>query len=112
MAAQGARAPGGGEPREADAGRLLRCAAVFLPGSVPRDGLFAFWDPHAEGPVGPSSFVYADTAHSDDRAPDGTVPYRPAEITVVRRETGPEGGPRPPGRPGSGASRCPPRCSP
>ncbi|MEW9513590.1 DEAD/DEAH box helicase [Streptomyces bacillaris] len=100
MAAQGARAPGGGEPREADAGRLLRCAAVFLPGSVPRDGLFAFWDPHAEGPVGPSSFVYANTAHSDDRAPADTVPYRPAEITVVRRETGPEGGAPAAGPPG------------
>lgn len=93
MAAEGARAPGGGEPREADVGRLLRCAAVFLPGSVPRDGLFAFWDPHAEGPAAPSPFVYADGSAADDRAPADTVPYRPAEVTVVRRETGPGGSP-------------------
>ncbi|MFJ4822463.1 DEAD/DEAH box helicase [Streptomyces bacillaris] len=100
MAAQGARAPGGGEPREADIGRLLRCAAVFLPGSVPREGLFAFWDPHADITGGPSSFVYADTAHADDRAPADTVPYRPAEVTVVRRETGPGGGGPAAGHPG------------
>ncbi|MFJ9056228.1 DEAD/DEAH box helicase [Streptomyces sp. NPDC102409] len=31
--------------------RLLRCAAVFLPGALPRDGRIAFWDP--EGTVGP-----------------------------------------------------------
>ncbi|MEV2247142.1 SNF2-related protein [Streptomyces sp. NPDC049970] len=30
--------------------RLLRCAAVFLPGALPRDGRIAFWDP--EGTIG------------------------------------------------------------
>lgn len=37
-----------GTSRTADAGRLLRCAAVFLPGPVPRDGRIAFWDPLAD----------------------------------------------------------------
>ncbi|MGC4948290.1 SNF2-related protein [Streptomyces sp. DT224] len=32
-------------PREADDSRLLRCAAVFLPGTPPRRGRVAFWDP-------------------------------------------------------------------
>ncbi|MFC8229248.1 DEAD/DEAH box helicase [Streptomyces sp. NPDC057287] len=31
---------------------LLRCAAVFLPGELPRDGRIAFWDP--DGTVGPT----------------------------------------------------------
>ncbi|MYT95518.1 ATP-dependent helicase [Streptomyces sp. SID8359] len=107
MAAQGARAPGGDAPEEADVGRLLRCAAVFLPGSVPREGLFAFWDPHADIPGGPSSFVYASTAHSDDRAPADTVPYRPAEVTVVRRETGPGDGTPAAGHPGVRSAEVP-----
>ncbi|MEU2247717.1 DEAD/DEAH box helicase [Streptomyces sp. NPDC019224] len=32
-------------PQDADDSRLLRCAAVFLPGTPPRLGRFAFWDP-------------------------------------------------------------------
>ncbi|MYS35392.1 SNF2 family DNA or RNA helicase [Streptomyces sp. KhCrAH-43] len=32
-------------PQDADDSRLLRCAAVFLPGTPPRRGRVAFWDP-------------------------------------------------------------------
>ncbi|WP_411084247.1 DEAD/DEAH box helicase [Streptomyces sp. cmx-18-6] len=76
----------GGEQRIADIGRLLRCAAVFLPGPVPREGRIAFWDPHAThdddrtARGGRSSFAYAD-----DQAPVDAVPYSAAAITVVRR---------------------------
>ena len=103
--AQGARDPRVGVPRTADVGRLLRCAAVFLPGPVPREGRIAFWDPHAEpgAPArdGSSSFAYADSAyvgstyangayangaHADDRAPADAVPYSASLLTVVRRD--------------------------
>ncbi|MZF56140.1 DEAD/DEAH box helicase family protein [Streptomyces sp. SID5594] len=84
---------------------MLRCAAVFLPGPVPREGRIAFWDPHAElgAPArdGSSSFAYADSgyangasggsayangAHADDRAPADAVPYSASLLTVVRRD--------------------------
>ncbi|MEW1626542.1 DEAD/DEAH box helicase [Streptomyces sp. NPDC089173] len=71
--------PRGGEPRTADVGRLLRCAAVFLPSPVPREGRIAFWDPHADGRGG-SSFAYADGSPAD------AVPYSPHQLTVVRRD--------------------------
>ncbi|MER6192955.1 DEAD/DEAH box helicase [Streptomyces cyaneofuscatus] len=104
-AARDAHDPRAGEPRTADIGRLLRCAAVFLPGPVPREGRIAFWDPHAEpgapARAGSSSFAYADGAyansayadgayangaHADDRAPADTVPYHASPLTVVRRD--------------------------
>ncbi|MEU4174502.1 DEAD/DEAH box helicase [Streptomyces sp. NPDC026589] len=91
-----------GEPRDtedtartADAGRLLRCAAVFLPGPVPRDGRIAFWGPlanagpwHDDGPQGRSGtpFGYAETPGSPD-----SVPCTTARLTVVR--TDPAAGP-------------------
>ncbi|WP_097916502.1 MULTISPECIES: DEAD/DEAH box helicase [Streptomyces] len=92
-----------GEPRDtedtsrtADAGRLLRCAAVFLPGPVPRDGRVAFWDPladggpwhddgahpwHDDGAQGRSGppFAYAETLGRPD-----SVPCTTARLTVVR----------------------------
>ncbi|MFD5790016.1 SNF2-related protein [Streptomyces sp. NPDC127037] len=37
-------------PQDADDSRLLRCAAVFLPGTPPRRGRVAFWDP-ADAPL-------------------------------------------------------------
>lgn len=85
MTAEDPRDPRGGGPRTADVGRLLRCAAVFLPGPVPREGRIAFWDPHAEAPGG-SSFAYADGTHADDRAPADAVPYSPDQLTVLRRD--------------------------
>ncbi|CAM5709678.1 hypothetical protein SMICM304S_06231 [Streptomyces microflavus] len=102
MAAQDAHDLSGGEPRTADVGRLLRCAAVFLPGQVPREGRIAFWDPHADAEAAfadGSSFAYADGAYADDRAPADAVPYSPAELTVVRRDAR-QGGAPAPGKPG------------
>ncbi|MEW1611913.1 MULTISPECIES: DEAD/DEAH box helicase [unclassified Streptomyces] len=94
MTSQDTRAPGGGELLPADIGRLLRCAAVFLPGPVPREGQIAFWDPQAHGDRAArsgSSFTYADYAYADARAPADAVPYRAAELTVVRRDAGRDG---------------------
>ncbi|THA65706.1 DEAD/DEAH box helicase [Streptomyces sp. A0958] len=54
-------------PQDADDGRLLRCAAVFLPGTPPRRGRIAFWDPQ-DAPL---------PAGADGGA-------RSEEITVVR----------------------------
>ncbi|MFE4328321.1 DEAD/DEAH box helicase [Streptomyces sp. NPDC056831] len=61
---------------DASAARLLSCAAVFLPASLPRDGRVAFWDPDG-GPLPEQG----GSAESEDRAPGPTA----AEITVVRR---------------------------
>ncbi|MEU0158440.1 DEAD/DEAH box helicase [Streptomyces sp. NPDC006261] len=105
-AAQGAGDPRADELRTADVARLLRCAAVFLPGPVPRDGRIAFWDPHAEPGVSArdgSSFAYADdTAYADDRTPADGVPYSAAELTVVRRD-----GTRGRGKPGVRSAEVP-----
>ncbi|MFF7876476.1 DEAD/DEAH box helicase [Streptomyces californicus] len=90
--------PGGAEgaPRSADAARLLRRAALFLPGAVPRDGRIAFWDPDGEDdapgrfeeepePAG-TPFGAADAGAGRD-----PVPYTPGRLTVVRADpaTGP-----------------------
>ncbi|MFD4860383.1 DEAD/DEAH box helicase [Streptomyces atratus] len=61
---------------DASAARLLSCAAVFLPASLPRDGRVAFWDPDG-GPL-PEPGDFADSV---DWTPGPTA----AEITVVRR---------------------------
>ncbi|MGW1651671.1 DEAD/DEAH box helicase [Streptomyces atratus] len=61
---------------DASAARLLSCAAVFLPASLPRDGRVAFWDPDG-GPLPEPG----DSADSVDWTPGPTA----AEITVVRR---------------------------
>ncbi|WNF26455.1 SNF2-related protein [Streptomyces sp. C11-1] len=97
--------------RSADAGRLLRCAAVFLPGTVPREGRIAFWDPRADGGDGSPGAVPAQVGassadadasgrgeasfmYADGSGPSGdTVPYTAAELTVVR----PDGAARPGG---------------
>ncbi|MFJ7491309.1 DEAD/DEAH box helicase [Streptomyces sp. NPDC097727] len=62
---------------DACAARLLSCAAVFLPASLPRDGRIAFWDPDG-GPLPEPG----DSADFEDRTPGPTA----AEITVVRRQ--------------------------
>ncbi|MFD4944589.1 DEAD/DEAH box helicase [Streptomyces sp. NPDC058409] len=61
---------------DASAARLLSCAAVFLPASLPRDGRVAFWDPDG-GPLPEPG----DSADSEDWTPGPTS----TEITVVRR---------------------------
>ncbi|MFJ2294741.1 DEAD/DEAH box helicase [Streptomyces sp. NPDC087894] len=54
--------------------RLLRCAVVFLPAPLPREGRIAFWDP--EGSVGLTR---------PDAVPDGPA-YTVIELTVVGRD--------------------------
>ncbi|MFJ5722730.1 DEAD/DEAH box helicase [Streptomyces sp. NPDC093149] len=64
---------------DASAVRLLSCAAVFLPASLPRDGRVAFWDPDG-GPL-PEPGDFSGNAAD----PEGSVPDAVArEITVVR----------------------------
>ncbi|MFJ4502387.1 SNF2-related protein [Streptomyces sp. NPDC088864] len=53
-------------PQDADDSHLLRCAAVFLPGTPPRRGRVAFWNP-LDGPL-----------------PEAPAGARSEEITVVR----------------------------
>ncbi|MFD0339174.1 DEAD/DEAH box helicase [Streptomyces sp. NPDC127117] len=60
--------------------RLLRCAAVFLPAPLPRDGRVAFWDPEG-GPLPEPDDVCAHPADPESPAPGAST----AEITVVRR---------------------------
>lgn len=80
--------------------RLLRCAAVFLPGALPRDGRIAFWDP--EGTVGlPAPEGLTDPAGSGAASavaaplsgavlPTGGPAQQVTGLTVVGRD-GPEG---------------------
>ncbi|MFH8475636.1 DEAD/DEAH box helicase [Streptomyces sp. NPDC018000] len=65
---------------DASAARLMRCAAVFLPASLPRDGRVAFWDPDGGSLPEPDAF----RGHS--AAPESSAPFATAaEITLVRR---------------------------
>ncbi|MEU0632519.1 DEAD/DEAH box helicase [Streptomyces sp. NPDC005989] len=68
------------QQQDASALRLLRCAAVFLPAPLPRDGSVAFWDP-AGGPLPEPGDLCADPVDPGSPAPGA----RTAEITVVRR---------------------------
>ncbi|MET9590315.1 SNF2-related protein [Streptomyces sp. NPDC006516] len=54
--------------------RLLRCAAVFLPGALPRDGRIAFWDPDGNAGISGSGTAFPDE--------DGPA-YPVGELTVV-----------------------------
>ncbi|MGN5637263.1 DEAD/DEAH box helicase [Streptomyces sp. AC154] len=65
--------------RDAAVGRLLRCAAVFLPAPLPREGRVAFWDP--EGAPLPA----LGTAPGADDRVSGIGDGQVSEITVVRR---------------------------
>ncbi|MFI6859188.1 DEAD/DEAH box helicase [Streptomyces sp. NPDC050421] len=88
-------------PQDAAVGRLLRCAAVFLPAALPREGRIAFWHPEGhplpdpvdlwgpgtgalEGPGGP-----AEADGSGARASEITVVRRDDEQGDVRRSTVP-----------------------
>ncbi|WP_326764978.1 DEAD/DEAH box helicase [Streptomyces sp. NBC_01591] len=66
--------------QDASAVRLLRCAAVFLPAPLPRDGRIAFWDPDG-GPLPQPGDVCVHPADPGSPAPGAST----AEITVVRR---------------------------
>ncbi|MEU9093120.1 DEAD/DEAH box helicase [Streptomyces sp. NPDC048428] len=74
-------------PQDAAVGRLLRCAAVFLPAALPREGRIAFWDPEGHplpepGDLwGPGAVAPAGTAGPAEADGSGV---RTSEITVVR----------------------------
>ncbi|WP_285565380.1 DEAD/DEAH box helicase [Streptomyces sp. RTGN2] len=74
-------------PRDAAVGRLLRCAAVFLPAALPREGRIAFWDPEGRPLPDPADVWGPGAGDRGDAAgaaeADGTG-VRAAEITVVR----------------------------
>ncbi|MFJ9027077.1 DEAD/DEAH box helicase [Streptomyces sp. NPDC102274] len=61
---------------------LARCAAVFLPAGLPREGRVAFWSPEGELPAG--ALGEAGTAPGASGDPGGTG-LGPRELTVVRR---------------------------
>ncbi|MEU5167782.1 DEAD/DEAH box helicase [Streptomyces mutomycini] len=82
------------QTQDVTADRLLRCAAVFLPAALPRDGRVAFWDPEGTlGPAGPDTVSpAAGTARADAGLAaaeaslfDAGPAYSLTELTVVRR---------------------------
>ncbi|MEU1366022.1 DEAD/DEAH box helicase [Streptomyces sp. NPDC005803] len=76
-------------PQDAAVGRLLRCAAVFLPGTLPREGRIAFWDPEGRPLPGPGDLwgpgAEAPAGAAGPAEADGSG-VRSSEITVVRRQ--------------------------
>ncbi|WP_228993163.1 DEAD/DEAH box helicase [Streptomyces sp. DH8] len=94
---EGVAEGGEGVVRTADAARLLRRAAVFLPGAVPRDGRVAFWNPEAEDAEpwpdeGARGAAGTAVGPADATARLDPVPYTPGRLTVVRAD--PAAGPR------------------
>ncbi|MGW3779421.1 DEAD/DEAH box helicase [Streptomyces sp. NPDC005091] len=65
------------QTQDAATARLLRCAAVFLPAPLPREGHVAFWDPDG-GPLPVIGGAHEQT------------PAETTEITVVRRHGQPD----------------------
>ncbi|WP_406098038.1 DEAD/DEAH box helicase [Streptomyces sp. NBC_01013] len=78
-------------PQDAAVGRLLRCAAVFLPAALPREGRIAFWDPEGLPLPGPGDLwgpgAGAPASPGGPAEADGSG-VRTCEITVVRRPDG------------------------
>ncbi|MEU1347124.1 DEAD/DEAH box helicase [Streptomyces sp. NPDC005795] len=73
-------------PQDAAVGRLLRCAAVFLPAELPRDGRIAFWDPEGRPLPEPEDLWPGAGAQAGPAGPaeaDGSG-VRASEITVVQ----------------------------
>ncbi|MFE9818972.1 DEAD/DEAH box helicase [Streptomyces sp. NBC_00236] len=75
------------QTHDAATGRLLRCAAVFLPATLPREGRMAFWDPEGH-PLpdrddlwAPGTGTGADTSAPAEADGSGV---RTSEIIVVR----------------------------
>ncbi|MEU3182725.1 DEAD/DEAH box helicase [Streptomyces sp. NPDC006923] len=90
-------------PRQGPAGAasetvgLARCAAVFLPAGLPREGLVAFWSPEGGLPTGAEEELGAVARTGPDvpgLPPGGAEPARsgPAELTVVVRDDDGDGG--------------------
>ncbi|MFD3916561.1 DEAD/DEAH box helicase [Streptomyces sp. NPDC058603] len=61
---------------------LARCAAVFLPAGLPREGRVAFWSPEGELPAGALGEARTASGASGD---PGATGLGPGELTVVRR---------------------------
>ncbi|MDX3851590.1 DEAD/DEAH box helicase [Streptomyces sp. AK02-01A] len=62
---------------------LARCAAVFLPAGLPREGLVAFWSPEGGLPAGAEEELAAIARAEPGGHPAGSGP---AELTVVVRQ--------------------------
>ncbi|WP_250289863.1 DEAD/DEAH box helicase [Streptomyces atroolivaceus] len=75
------------QTQDVTADRLLRCAAVFLPSELPRDGRIAFWDP--EGSVGLTGsggmFPVTEPSRHDALPPAARPDLTLTELTVVGR---------------------------
>ncbi|WP_393056872.1 DEAD/DEAH box helicase [Streptomyces sp. LN549] len=72
-------------PHDAAVGRLLRCAAVFLPAALPREGRIAFWDPEGHPLPEPGDLWGPGAAGPAGPAESDGPGVRTSEITVVRR---------------------------
>ncbi|MEU1467813.1 DEAD/DEAH box helicase [Streptomyces sp. NPDC005761] len=70
-------------PRDAAVGRLLRCAAVFLPASLPREGHLAFWDPEGR-PLPDPEDLWGPRADTTAPAEADGSGVRTFEITIAR----------------------------
>ncbi|MFD3492203.1 DEAD/DEAH box helicase [Streptomyces sp. NPDC058690] len=73
------------QTQDAATARLLRCAAVFLPAPLPREGRVAFWDPDG-GPLPAIGGAHEQTAAETTEI---TVARRHGQQDDVRRRTVP-----------------------
>ncbi|MFJ8768532.1 DEAD/DEAH box helicase [Streptomyces clavifer] len=67
--------------QDAAVDRLLRCAAVFLPAALPRDGRVAFWDPEGTADLTGFDGSFSVERPAGPGGPTGTA----GELTVVGR---------------------------
>ncbi|MFD7971739.1 DEAD/DEAH box helicase [Streptomyces clavifer] len=67
--------------QDAAVDRLLRCAAVFLPAALPRDGRVAFWDPEGTAELTGFDGSFSVERPAGPGGPTGTA----GELTVVGR---------------------------
>ncbi|MFH9470084.1 DEAD/DEAH box helicase [Streptomyces clavifer] len=67
--------------QDAAVDRLLRCAAVFLPAALPRDGRVAFWDPEGTADLTGFDGSFSVERPTGPGGPTGTA----GELTVVGR---------------------------
>uniref|UniRef100_A0AAU3GZA8 DEAD/DEAH box helicase n=1 Tax=Streptomyces sp. NBC_01401 TaxID=2903854 RepID=A0AAU3GZA8_9ACTN len=75
-----------GQDQDVTEGRLLRCAAVFLPAALPREGRIAFWDPEGGAvfpAAGPDRTVTELTVVSAPGAPGADVRTRTVPAVVL-----------------------------
>ncbi|MFD0428780.1 hypothetical protein ACFQ60_15450 [Streptomyces zhihengii] len=93
-------------PAGATSAALRRCAAVFLPGALPRDGRIAFWDPEGGEVPGADGRITVVRPHGTG-VRSRSVPARTLPVAEAAPSSpGPAGIP-PPTRPRpAGAPRC------